>query len=298
MAINTTDFPELMEKILHQVFFHEHKDPGLHYKMAFNVFSTNKRTETDSGITGTSALVQRNEGSPVTFDEPKERNKQTYVQETYSLGIRTTWDLMRFSQYREIAQQATSLGRSAIQTKNDIAFNVFDNGFDSDFTGPDGVELFSRIHPLENSASTNANELTVAAALSATSLQNLLNVMDRTVDSSNNNLQIEANMLLIPSELRFTARELLKSAGLPGTANNNINSLLAEGLSDFATPFLSSTTAWFILSKRNALKMFESEQFDVRSWTDDKTRDVLTAAWVSFRVGFSDYRGVAGTAGA
>ena len=56
-------------------------------------------------------------------------------------------------------------------TKQVKAASILNNGFDSDFTGGDGVELFSTAHPLV-SGGTNQNEPTTAADLNETSLEN------------------------------------------------------------------------------------------------------------------------------
>ena len=57
-------------------------------------------------------------------------------------------------------------------TKQVKAANVLNNAFDPNFTGGDGVELCSAVHPIV--AGTFANELGTAADLNETSLEQSL----------------------------------------------------------------------------------------------------------------------------
>ena len=174
-------------------------------------------------------------------------------------------------------------------------FNDADAG--SDFTGFDALPLIDDSHTLLKSTSTFDNRLT--ADLAVSSLQAAVDLFATSVDDSNMNIALEPSLLVIPSQNRWIAAELTESKFDPESAENSVNSLSDIGISWFATPFITDTDSWFLLSdKSNHDLMFI---WRLRPETDDTvdfdTKALKFSAIQRFSVHFNDPRGVVGSMG-
>lgn len=100
-------------------------------------------------------------------------------------------------------------------------------------------------------ANTTAQSATVT--LTATNLENMLTTFQTQSDTASSKIfQWNANTILVPAALQWTARRLLESAGIPGSANNDINVL--KGIMNLVVcPLLDtkSTTRFYIGQARN-----------------------------------------------
>ena len=126
--------------------------------------------------------------------------------------------------YDRLASRYTkALARSMASTKNIKGAAVLNNAFDANFAGGDGVELCSTLHP--TLAGTFSNELSTAAELNETSLEQSLIDIAALTDERGLKIAATGTRLIIPSALQFTADRLMNSAGRTGTADNDINAI-------------------------------------------------------------------------
>lgn len=175
-------------------------------------------------------------------------------------------------------------------------FNDADAG--ATFTGFDGLPLIDDSHTLlKESGTTFDNRLT--ADLSVSALQAAVDLFATSVDDSNMNIAIEPSLLVVPSQNRWLAAEITESKFDPETADNRINALSDVGISWFATPFITDTDSFFLLSdKSNHDLMFI---WRLRPETDDTidfdTKALKFSAIQRFSVHFNDPRGVVGSLG-
>jgi hypothetical protein len=63
-------------------------------------------------------------------------------------------------------------------------------------------------------------------------------------------LGLRADTLLVPPDLEMSAKRLLQSAQIPGSANNDIN-VLQGGLNVVVAPYLTSTSVWYLLKAKS-----------------------------------------------
>ena len=181
--------------------------------------------------------------------------------------------------------------------------DVFNNGFTATGTammsGGDGEPLFDTSHPLAGGG-TYQNELTTAADLSVSSLEEALYTMRLTVGDRGELLDIQPRYLLVPPQLERTAWELIKSAGRPDTANRADNWLATQGLQIIVWNRLSDPDAWFLLTDKaqHGLVFYNREELQTDSDRDFNTKDFLYSVLTRFSVGWTDWRGVFGSPGA
>ncbi len=140
----------------------------------------------------------------------------------------------------------------------------------------------------------------VAADLTVSSLQAAINAIEDATDDNGIVLSLKPKTLLVPTVLKWTAKELLKSKNKPGTADNDVNALEDEELGYMTWPYLTDPDAWFLLTDKeeHELNFFWRRKLDTDDDADFDTGDLKFKATMRFSVKWTDYRGVYGSPGA
>lgn len=185
------------------------------------------------------------EGSEYDFRRPKQGANKTLSMVKYGLGFSISEEMVDDGKFDMIAEMVKKLGRSAKESQEIQAMNVFNNGFSTETTA-DGQPLFDLAHTLP-SGLTFRNELASPADLSVTSLdQAITDFETQFVGDSGIIYNLKPEVLLVHSSNRKYAFELIGSDLKADTADNNINSLKPEGLRIVSSPHLTDTDAWFL----------------------------------------------------
>lgn len=242
------------------------------------------------------------EAANVTYDEMAQGFDKTYTPDVYELAFRTSKEAIDDEQEEVISDAARALGASLTYTWNTDHANLFNNGFSSSYTGPDGKELFATDHPLI-SGGTEQNELTTSADISVSSLRDALNDIADTIDDAGKLLHWRAETLLVPYENQWLASELLESAGRSDTANNATNAFKTRGdgsLRIVASPYLTDPDAWFLLASpsKHQIRSYWREKPNVmHDWDFESSsmKEKIRARWIR---GWSEFRGAYGSPGA
>jgi len=230
MAISRQQLAKELEPGLNALFGLEYQNYENQHTEIFEIENSDRAFEEEIMLSGFANASVKPEGSAVSFDSANETFTARYTHETIALAFSITEEAVEDNLYDRIATRYTkALARSMANTKQIKAANVLNNGFNSAFTGGDGVELFSSAH-VSLSSSTNRNELSTASDLSETSLEQAL--IDIAAFKDERGLKIAARgmKLIIPSALQFTAERILKSAQRVGTADNDINAVKSMGM--------------------------------------------------------------------
>ena len=294
-----TSLEPIMRRILHEEWPKQPDD----FKVIANVLSSIKNKESDHGITGLGAFVIIEEGEAVTFDDPAVRFLKEYTHSKYALGFRITEEMWDDDLYNTMKKMPRALARSAANTMNTVVINNLNNGFNAAFPGPDAVALFNAAHPLQKSASTSSNRSSDGAGaavdgdLSVTTLEAGISEFERTLDDTGRNIVIKAAILVVPTELQFTAEKLLHSVQLAETANNDINAFRMKNMGFFRTVYLTDTDAWFMRADQHEMNMFMRKPFRLDVDLDFDTSDMKHKGSMRFSSGFSDWRGWFGNPG-
>ena len=300
MAINLNVIVDALDANLNQMFQDGLKSWPEEYSKVFNVAGSDKNAEKDSYESGFATMPEKSEGVAATFDTILAGISQTYNHKTYALGYEITEeaveDNLRTPETFNKLPQA--LNRSAIETIEVTAANIFNNGFST--TGFDGVSLFSTLHP-NLDATTQANRPSTDADLSVTSMTAGLTTIEKYVDERGLKRPTKAVMLAIPVDSWNVAEELLGSEYKPYTANNEVNALQQKDLRYFVWHYLTDTDAWFLLSEKaeHMLKFFWRVRLGaLRRGTDFDSTNLKHLARMRFSVGYSHWMGTYGTQGA
>ena len=297
MAISRSQLVKELEPGLNALFGLEYNRYENEHAEIFATETSDRAFEEEVMLSGFGSAPVKSEGAGVTFDQATESFTARYTHETIAMAFAITEEAIEDNLYDRLAGRYTrALARSMANTKQVKAANVLNNAFNSSFTGGDGVELCSRLHPLANGG-TLANELATAADLSETSLD-----IAAFVDERGLKIAMQGRKLIIPKELQFTAERIMKSPQRVGTADNDINAMANMGMIPEGyrvNHYLTDTDAFFIMTDApNGLKQFVRAPIKTAIEGDFDTGNVRFKARERYSFGFSDPRGIFGSPGA
>ena len=301
MAISRSQLVKELEPGLNALFGLEYKNYADEHAEIFDVENSDRAFEEEVMLSGFANASVKPEGSSVNYDTAQESFTARYTHETLALAFSITEEAIEDNLYDRLASRYTkALARSMANAKQVKAANVLNNAFDSSFTGGDGVELCSAVHPIV--AGTFKNELSTAADLNETSLEQALIDIAAMTDERGLKIAGKGVKMIIPSALQFTAERLMKSQGRTGTADNDINAVGSMGMIPqgyVVNHYLTDTDAFFIKTDvPNGLKMFVRAPIKTAMEGDFETGNVRYKARERYSFGFSDPRGIFGSPGA
>ena len=302
MAISRSQLVKELEPGLNALFGLEYNRYENEHAEIFDSESSDRAFEEEVILSGFGAAPVKSEGAGVSFDTANEGYTARYTHETIAMAFAITEEAIEDNLYDRLAGRYTrALARSMANTKQVKAANVLNNAFNSSFTGGDGVELCSAVHPLTNGG-TFANELSTAADLSETSMEQSLIDIAAFVDERGLKVALQGAKLIIPKELQFTAERILKTPGRVGTSDNDINAMANMGMIPQGyrvNHYLTDTDAFFIMTDApNGMKQFVRSPIKTAMEGDFDTGNVRFKARERYSFGFSDPRGIFGSPGA
>ena len=302
MAISRAQLLKELLPGLNALFGMEYAQYGEEHKEIFETESSERSFEEETKLSGFSAAPVKNEGSAIAYDNGQEAWTARYNHETIALGFSLTEEAIEDNLYDSLATRYTkALARAMSYTKQTKAAAVLNNGFDSDYPGGDGVELFSTAHPLV-SGGTNSNEPATPADLNETSLENAVIQIAGWTDERGLLIAAKPRKLIVPPALQFVATRLLETELRVSTADNDINALknngsIPEGYT--VNHFLTDTDAWFLTTDvPNGLKHFVRTPMATSMDGDFDTGNVRYKARERYSFGWSDPLGIFGSPGA
>ena len=298
MAISRAQLVKELEPGLNALFGLEYKNYADEWNEIFDTETSDRAFEEEVMLAGFANAAVKPEGQGVQFDDAQETFTARYTNETIALAFSITEEAIEDNLYDRLASRYTkALARSMASTKNIKGAAVLNNGFDSNFAGGDGVELFSTAHP--TLAGTFSNELSTPAELNETSLEQSLIDIAAFTDERGLKIAAQGVKLIVPSALRFTADRLLMSVGRTGTADNDINAIRNMGMISggySVNNYLTAAKKFFIKTDvPNGLKHFNRSPIKTSMEGDFDTGNVRYKARERYVFGFSDPRGMFGS---
>jgi hypothetical protein len=240
----------------------------------------------------------KTEGAAVTYEDLAAGFDTTYQADTYELAFRASKEALDDEQEEVVSDAARALGSSLNYTYDVDHANLFNNGFTSGFTGPDGVTLFSTSHPLVGGG-VSQNRPTTDGDLSVAQLRTAINDIAQTKDDAGKIVHWRPKVLLVPYNAKWLAMELIGSELRADTADNAINAFKDDGLVVVATPYLTDANDFFLLaepSKHNVRTYWRERPNVLHDW-DFETSSMKVKIRSRWKKGWSDWRGVYGTSG-
>ena len=267
----------------------------------FDTENSDRAFEEEVMLGGFANAAVKPEGQGVTYEDAQETFTARYTHETVALAFSLTEEAVEDNLYDKISTRYTkALARSMANTKQIKAANILNNAFNASFAGGDGKELCATDHP--TLSGDQKNELSTAADLNETSLEQMLIDIADMKDERGLKIALQGMKMIIPVQLQFVAERLMKSDGRVGTADNDVNALKNMGMVPqgyVVNNFLTDTDAFFIKTDSpNGLKHFVRAPIRTAMEGDFDTGNVRYKARERYSFGFSDWRGIFASPGA
>jgi hypothetical protein len=263
----------------------------LEYPAVFHVENITAAYHDELEFAGTPPMPLKAENNPVAYTQVIQGGTIRAIPLTYALAARASFELYEDDQLGVIKQIPKALARSQRFTEEMVPWNIINLGF-STIKTIDGVSLFNNQHPLLggpgatnygpglaniiSAPGTYPNRPATDIDLSFAAIQLMTNQFERLVDGVGLPIVYKPRAILVAPANRFLARELLGSPGKPGTATNEINSLLGEDLGYIVGHYLTGDTPWFALCDKqyHHLKFLWRKKPDM-DYDDDFDTDAL-----------------------
>jgi hypothetical protein len=301
IPMRSTDFRSIVEPILNEEFDGIYDQRADEWKQVFTERRGIPRNYHEEPVLyGFNAAPELPDGMPVTYDSGGVLFNARYVYKVYGLAFALTKVLVEDGDHISIGQiYAKHLAQSLIETKETLCANILNRAFNGSYTGGDGVSLVNTAHPIANG--TFSNQLTTAAALSQTSLEQMLIQIRQSVDNNGKKIRLNPEKIVVSPANMFQAEVLLKSVLRTGAANNDINPVKSMGLLGGGAAVMSrltSTTAWWVSTDAKVgLQLMMRRALEKSMEGDFETDSMRYKATERYQPGWTDPRTIYGTAG-
>ena len=304
MAITRAQLVKELEPGLNALFGMEYDRYENEHEAIFSIENSDRAFEEEVMLTGFGSAPVKQEGAGVNYDSAQESFTARYSHETIALAFALTEEAIEDNLYDRLSVRYTkALARSMANTKQVKGAGILNNAFNTggSYNGGDGVSLCNSAHPTALGPNFS-NTPATAADLNETSLeQGIIDVAGFT-DERGLKVAIQVTKMVVPKELQFTAERLMKTTLRPGTADNDVNAVRSMGMVPqgyTVNHFLTDVDAWFLLTDApNGLKMFQRSPIKTAFEGDFDTGNVRYRARERYSFGWSDPRGIYGSAGA
>ena len=299
--MRSTDFRSIVEPILNECFDGVYDQRADEWSRVFREEDGSPRNYHEEPVLyGFGAAPQLPDGTPVTYQQGGVLFLKRYLYKVYGLAFALTKVLVEDGDHIRIGQvYARHLAQSLVETKELLAANVLNVAFNSAYPGGDGVPLISTAHPIVNG--TFSNQLSTAANLSQTSLEQMLIQVRQAVDNNGKKIRLVPRQLVVAPGNIFQAEVLLKSVLRTGNANNDINPVKSIGLLDEGAAVLSrltSSTAWWVQTDApEGFKLLMRRRLEKTMEGDFETDTMRYKATERYDIGYTDPRCAYGTPG-
>jgi hypothetical protein len=249
---------------------------------------------------GFGAAPQLPEGAPVNYDSGGVLFNARYPYLVYGLAYALTQVLIEDGDHIRIGRiYSEHLAQSIIETKETLCANVLNRGFNSSYTGGDGVSLCNSAHPIVSG--TFSNILTTAANLSQSSVEQMAIQIRQAVDNTGKKAKLVPEKLIVAPANMFQAEVILKSVLRSSTANNDINPIMStktfsKGVVTVSR--LTSANAWFAQTNaKRGLQLMMRRKLKRSMEGDFETDSVRYKVTERYAPNWTDPRGIYGTPG-
>jgi len=299
--MRSTDFRSIVEPILNESFDGVYDQRADEWEQVFREeMGIPRNYHEEPVLYGFGAAPQLPDGTPVSYQQGGVLFLKRYVYQVYGLAFALTKVLVEDGDHVRLGQiYAKHLAQSLVETKELLCANVLNYAFNSSYAGGDGVALNSSAHPIVNG--TFSNILATPAALSQTSVEQMLIQIRQAVDNNQKKIRLQPLKLVVAPGNVFQAEVILKSVLRTGTANNDINPVKSIGLMPEGAAVISrltSATNWWIQTDApEGMKLLMRRGLEKTMEGDFETDSMRYKATERYIPGFTDPRALFGTPG-
>ncbi len=300
-VINTCSFAKALWPGVNAWYGKAYDEYPVEYTSLFDKNSSSRAWEEDVGTSGFGLAVQKGEGAPISYDSERQGFITRYQHAVFALGFVITREMVEDDQYDIVGKRkAEGLAFSMRQTKEIIGANVYNRAFSGSYLGGDGVAMIANNHP-NIKGGTWSNTLSTAADLSEAALEQACIDIAGFTNDAGLLIAVRPETLIIPRQLMFEAKRILQTEGRVGTDLNDLNALKTLGVIPkvVTNHYLTDQDAWFIRTNvKHGMKYFERRADNFEMDNDFDTENAKFKATARYSFGWTDPRGIYGSAGA
>lgn len=300
-VITTGNHPKAIWPGINAIYGISYDEKSQQWQMIFDKNTSDKQYEEDFEATSFGLAPIKPQASSLSYDSHSQGSVTRYTNITYALGWIVTREEESDQQYPKLAAFRTrALAYSMRQTKETVAGNVLNRAFTSGFTGGDGKVLCASDHPTFSGNQSNLQSPT--ADLSEAALEDMMINVRNAVNSRGLKINLIPQMLIVSPTNQFEAHRIVNSNLRPGTPNNDINAIrnmgmLPKGVMVYDYLTLGSDDYFLTTNAVEGMKMFQRWSYEFKTDSDFDTENFKAKATERYVFGWSDWRGIFGSAG-
>ena len=240
----------------------------------------------------------KTEGGQTAFDNSA-GERYVYNQEhtEISLGYAITRKAIDDNLYKtQFAPSNLGLMESFQQTKEIYGANVLNTATTYNASvGGDGKALVASDHPIDGGTVSNT-PATQVELNESTLLNAMIAIRTNFKDQAGLKVFARGRKLIVPPQLEPVAIRLTKTELRPGTADNDVNAIMmtSGGLPEgyMVNDFLTSATAFFLLTNIDGLSYMERIKFETDMQVDFVTDNLLVKGYERYSFGYYNWRSI------
>lgn len=256
--------------------------------------------DTDWMVSGLGAMPEKGIGEAVSTDTILKSPTKQYTLTPYALGVVIEYEAIRWDLYGVFDGLAEELAKSAVDRYNIVGHSVLNNSF----SAPSATyQIYNGDHICDTShtrldGGTWSNESSDSIGLSYLGIQQAKTDLAKLVNERGRYVMVTPKTLICSEDNRWIAETILKSEWRPDNANQNVN-LLKNGMTVYASPYLSNANYWWIQCDKGMvrMKMRLGDKPTLSKDNDIRTRNILMHSYCSFGLGIFDSKGLWGSLG-
>lgn len=300
MAVNLSAIKDLLLPGLRGIEGKYDQIPS-QYDKIFNAYDSKMALERTAEMRFLGLAQLKTEGAQTSFDNSA-GERYVYNQEhiEIALGYAITRKAIDDNLYKTQFQPSNlGLIESFQQTKEIYGANVLNTATTySSSIGGDGKALCATDHPIDGG--TVANRPTTDVDLNESSLLNaMIAIRTNFKDQAGLKVFARGRKLIVPPQLEPVAIRLTKTELRPGTADNDVNAIMmtAGGLPEgyMVNDFLTSSTAWFLLTNIAGLAHMKRVKFETDMQVDFVTDNLLVKGYERYSFSYFNFRSIYGS---
>lgn len=293
MPLVSDNWADLLEPGLRKVFDDAYRERASNIPVLFNVQSSKKAVEHDLTTGDTLDFVPMN--GVVPYDDMGQGYKTDYTHTELARGIKVERKLVDDDQYNIINKRPRMLAMAARRRREKDGASMFNNAFNSAYTGGDALSLCNSAHTSNNAGANQSNTGTLA--LTAVNLEATRRLMVALKSDRDQIIEILPDMILAPLALEETVFEIINSKGKVDTAQNNANFHFGKYKALIWPNYLTSATRWWLLDSQMMKEFhlwFDRINPEFQKDREFDTYNAKYSGYMRYSFGWSDWRAVYG----
>jgi hypothetical protein len=243
------------DRLIYVMLNNQLKEMKTKWREVFSVENSKRQTEISLGVVGFDNVPEKPEGAPYATAVLRPGHEKQVSHTEFGLAFDVTQTALEDDLYKQLNKHAMWFKFACQYVQETRAANVWLNNAFTTERAADGVAAYSTSHILAGGG-TWQNRPTTDSAFSWNALRDAIILLATQTkhDSGQLAMAMEDMVFFGPPQLEMLADRVINSTGLPGSADNDRNSIKARrDISIMINPLFTSTTAWGLIAKNKGL---------------------------------------------